>query len=279
MKFFCTYHAEVTESSESFYTSEDSFREFGGAELPAYHGPRKKRFPSTHTQSSLASRSSKSSRSSECFEDSFYSIPPKEIEYKDSHVEADPYSEVEVEEIPPKNFLFYAKVLNAVGKSLKRSITKVDADTIFCVKKPSCLITYIRNLIYTEASPETFIIAIMYLERYLQYNPKSELAQSNAQLLYLTALTVSIKYNDDSYFNSAYYAEIGGLDSVKILNKLELNFLFGINFDLGVDSWEYKQLEDKLLGSRPMPSRRLKRTSKSGKFSSHRNSPRQQYYY
>lgn len=281
--------------SDSFLKDEDSiagqgFDEIGGAEFPPYSGQLpSKRYPSKRNQysSRTSASSSKSSENFGQYEDWPYLPATQAVETRDrprSVSYQDPLDglpdAVEIEEVSPKDMIFYAKVLNAVGKALKRSITAKDADTIFCVKKPSDLISYIQNLIYTEATPECFVIAVIYIERYLHFNPNTELACSNVQLLYLTALTVAIKYNDDSYFNSAYYAQIGGLDSVKTLNRLELQFLFGLNFDLGVDSWEYKKLEDSLLGSRRLHGKRRSKRKKdkyikSPALTSHRKSPLQ----
>lgn len=271
MNYIQRYGTKVGSRNEALVSEGPPSREiefgFGGAELPTEGQPRNtKRMPRSYSSSNnVPTVESSSSKSTD---DSWFSFPPTSVtESKRSPKRcAD-----EEQEISHKELLFCAKVVNAVGKCLKHSITTMDADTLFCVKRPSDLMTYIRNLIYTEATAESFIISILYLKRYLKYNKDSQLAYSNVQLLYLTSLTVAIKYNDDSYFSSAFYAEIGGLDSVKVLNRLELVFLFGLNFDLGVDSSEYKKLEDEVLGNRS--KRRSRKPSRTSKDSNHFSHP------
>lgn len=166
------------------------------------------------------------------------------------------------DEWSPRMIAFYYKVLNSVGKSLKKSLQNVKVDTAWCITQPSCIKEYVRGLIYTEATPECYLIGVLYLERFLRDNPQTPLTASNVQLLYLTALTVAIKYVDDSYFNSQYYAKIGGVQDVRTLNRLELKFLFGLNFDLMVDQEQYRMIEKALMGTQLQTKRR--RTNSGG---------------
>lgn len=168
------------------------------------------------------------------------------------------------DEWTPEIVAFYYKVLTAVGRALKKSLSREvpGKETAWCITEPSDIKKYIRGLIYTEATPECFLVAILYLERFLRSTPKVPLTQSNVQLLYLTALTVAIKYVDDSYFNSEYYAKIGGLNDVRTLNRLELKFLFGLNFDLMVDREQYRKIERALLGTHVKSKKRSSRESK-----------------
>jgi len=160
------------------------------------------------------------------------------------------------DEWTPEVIAFYYKVLSAVGKALKKSLSKKKVDTAWCITQPSCIKNYVRGLIYTEATAECFIIAVIFLERYLVRNPRTPLTANNIQLFYLTALTVAIKYVDDSYFNSEYYAKIGGVADVRTLNRLEMKFLFGLNFDLMVNDDEFRETEIALLGTQLQTKRR-----------------------
>jgi len=67
---------------------------------------------------------------------------------------------------------------------------------------------------------------------------------------------VAIKYVDDSYFNSEYYAKIGGVADVRTLNRLEMKFLFGLNFDIMVNDDEFRETEIALLGTQLQTKRR-----------------------
>lgn len=164
-------------------------------------------------------------------------------------------TETNEDEWSPDLLAFYYEVLNAVGKALKRTCIDMEVDTIYCICHPTCIKEYVRCLIYTEATPECFIIALLYLERFLERNTHIPMTSSNVQLLYLTALTVAIKYVDDIYFNSAFYSKIGGVGDVRTLNRLELKFLFGLNFNLMVDREQYHETERALLGAKMRTTR------------------------
>lgn len=44
---------------------------------------------------------------------------------------------------------------------------------------------------------------------------------------------LAAKFIDDAFFNNAYYAKVGGVTTAE-LNRLEMEFLFGIDFRLYV---------------------------------------------
>jgi len=146
----------------------------------------------------------------------------------------------------PETLERYAVVLTAVGRLLEQSLSEREEVTEWCVTRPSPLPTYVKGLIYTEASHEAFIIAVIFLIRFLEAKPIT-LTKYNAQLLYLTALVVAIKWTDDDYFNSSYYAKVGGLKNVQILNDLEMDFCFTIAFNLFVSDDRFKTVEAQLL--------------------------------
>ncbi len=51
--------------------------------------------------------------------------------------------------------------------------------------------------------------------------------------LLITAVLVAAKFLDDSYFNNAYYAKVGGI-SLEEMNALEVDFLLRLDFRLHV---------------------------------------------
>jgi hypothetical protein len=56
---------------------------------------------------------------------------------------------------------------------------------------------------------------------------------------------LAAKFFDDTYFNNAFYARVGGVPIVE-LNSLEVEFLFMINFSLHVDTVEYERYRKEL---------------------------------
>ncbi|WZZ22920.1 hypothetical protein YC2023_124307 [Brassica napus] len=70
-----------------------------------------------------------------------------------------------------------------------------------------------------------------YMERIFKYANCSDSCYIVA--LIITSVLVSAKFMDDMCYNNAYYAKIGGITTEE-MNLLELDFLFGIGFQLNV---------------------------------------------
>jgi len=62
----------------------------------------------------------------------------------------------------------------------------------------------------------------------------------NIHRLIITAVCVAAKFLDDSYYPNLFYSQIGGI-TLKELNFLEVEFLFGLNFSLHVTPPEYRR--------------------------------------
>lgn len=83
---------------------------------------------------------------------------------------------------------------------------------------------YVRRFAkYSICSEECFIIAMVLMDRYV-YRTKVPITLRNVHRLYITAMTLSVKLRDDSYYSNAYYASIGGVLNGE-LNVLELELL------------------------------------------------------
>lgn len=85
---------------------------------------------------------------------------------------------------------------------------------------------------YSCCSPSCFVVAHVYLERFIQ-RTNAILTSLNCHRLIITSIMVAAKFVDDAFFNNAYYARVGGV-STSELNKLEMKFLFGLDFRLHV---------------------------------------------
>jgi hypothetical protein len=99
---------------------------------------------------------------------------------------------------------------------------------------------YIRRIAkYAYCSPECFIITIILMDRYIEAT-SLPLTFRNVHRLTITALMVSAKLRDDTYYSNAYYASIGGVSNAEI-NILELELLCTIDWYTWVGPEHYEQ--------------------------------------
>ncbi|KAF8028528.1 hypothetical protein BT93_E1220 [Corymbia citriodora subsp. variegata] len=86
---------------------------------------------------------------------------------------------------------------------------------------------------YANCSPACFVVAYVYLERFAQQQPALPINSLNVHRLLITSVMVAAKFLDDIYYNNAYYAKVGGISTME-MNFLEVDFLFGLGFNLNV---------------------------------------------
>ncbi|WOK93581.1 hypothetical protein Cni_G02281 [Canna indica] len=92
---------------------------------------------------------------------------------------------------------------------------------------------YIERIFkYTKCSPSCFLIGYIYIERFLQ-QPNIHLTSFNVHRLIITSVAVAAKFIDDAFCTNAYYARVGGISTLE-MNRLEINFLFSLDFRLQV---------------------------------------------
>ncbi|KAE8701915.1 Cyclin-U4-1 [Hibiscus syriacus] len=87
---------------------------------------------------------------------------------------------------------------------------------------------------YANCSPSCFVVAYVYLNRFAQRHPSLPIDSFNVHRLLITSVMVAAKFMDDLYYNNAYYAKVGGISTVE-MNMLEVDFLFGLGFNLNVN--------------------------------------------
>lgn len=68
---------------------------------------------------------------------------------------------------------------------------------------------------YASASPECFVLALVYIDRLIQRNSLL-LTSLNVHRVIVTAVMLAAKFFDDQYFNTAYYAKVGGVPTVEV---------------------------------------------------------------
>jgi hypothetical protein len=91
---------------------------------------------------------------------------------------------------------------------------------------------------YSGASPCCFAVGLIYLERMKKRDPGVCLTLTNFQRLFLVSVMTAAKYLDDFYYSNKHWAEVGGITTQEI-NKLELEFLFRMGFNLHMQREEY----------------------------------------
>ncbi|KAK7285354.1 hypothetical protein RJT34_20123 [Clitoria ternatea] len=169
------------------------------------------------------------------------------------------------------------RVLSLVSSLLERSVQRnetlleathiEDVVTVFHgLRAPTLSVhNYIDRIFkYSGCSPSCFVVAHIYVDRFIQHTD-IKLTSLNVHRLLITSIMLAAKFMDDAFYNNAYYAKVGGVSTCE-LNRLEMNFLFGIDFRLqvSVDTFgKYcRQLEKEAAETfqieRPMQACRIK---------------------
>ncbi|XP_057963702.1 cyclin-U3-1 isoform X2 [Malania oleifera] len=144
-----------------------------------------------------------------------------------------------------KRVLGAPRVLSLLSSILERSVQKneklletkqiKDVVTLFQGSRAPTLSIrhYIDRIFkYSGCSPSCFVVAHIYVDRYL-HRTDVHLTSLNVHRLLITSVMIAAKFVDDAFFNNAYYAKVGGLSTVE-LNRLEMKFLFSLDFRLQV---------------------------------------------
>lgn len=137
------------------------------------------------------------------------------------------------------------RVLSLLSSLLERSVSKndnlletaqiKDVPTIYHGSRAPALTIkqYIDRIFkYAGCSPSCFVVACIYLDKYLQQTGH-HLTSLNVHRLLITSIMVAAKSIDDGFFNNAYYARVGGIPTAE-LNRLEMKFLFSLDFRVQV---------------------------------------------
>eukprot|EP00271_Cylindrocystis_brebissonii_P016281 TRINITY_DN3965_c0_g1_i2.p1 TRINITY_DN3965_c0_g1~~TRINITY_DN3965_c0_g1_i2.p1 ORF type:complete len:350 (-),score=37.73 TRINITY_DN3965_c0_g1_i2:655-1704(-) len=102
---------------------------------------------------------------------------------------------------------------------------------------------------YANCTPTCFMAAYLYLNRLVVRNPDYVITSQNVHRILITAVMVAAKFLDDSYFNNAFYAKVGGVTTLE-MNRLELEFLFKISFDLHISTSVFNECFSDFLEAR-----------------------------
>lgn len=104
----------------------------------------------------------------------------------------------------------------------------------------------IRIQTYSNIEKSTLIISLIYIDRICE-NSNLNLTYFNIHRILFTAVLMSIKYNEDNFYDNKFYAEIAGV-KLKELNMIENNFSDMIDFKYFVDDETYEKYKNYLEG-------------------------------
>ncbi|EPZ32090.1 negative regulatory factor [Rozella allomycis CSF55] len=129
------------------------------------------------------------------------------------------------------NLLSYVTLVNDKFHGQGReAITRFHSQ---CIPKFSIISYFQRISQYALCSNETFIFALIYIDRVLASCPSILLTSLNIHRMFLTSVLIAGKYNDDCFFANSHYARIGGISCTEMTN-LEREFLAYLKYDLSV---------------------------------------------
>ncbi len=97
----------------------------------------------------------------------------------------------------------------------------------------------IRIQNYTNIEKNTLIVGLIYIDRFCKISGLT-LTYYNINRILFISILISIKYNEDKFYDNKYYSEIAGI-KLKELNTLEYNYIHMIHFLLYVKNETHKK--------------------------------------
>lgn len=102
----------------------------------------------------------------------------------------------------------------------------------------------LRIQTYANIEKSTLIISLIFIDK-LCHTADLTLTHYNIHRILFTAVLISIKYNEDSFFDNQYYSEIAGV-KIKELKLLEYTFISMVDFKFYVSNEIYQKYLDYL---------------------------------
>ena len=97
----------------------------------------------------------------------------------------------------------------------------------------------LRIQTYANIEKSTLIISLIFIDK-LCHTADVTLTHYNIHRILFTAVLISIKYNEDSFFDNQYYSEIAGV-KIKELKLLEYTFVSMVDFNFYVSNEIYQK--------------------------------------
>ncbi len=166
-------------------------------------------------------------------------------------------TEIIVEEEKPK--LKNYEIVKAISETLAtivennkkmenyKEIVKKQSKMVFSANLvPSISIEdYLERIqTYSNVEKSTLILSLIYIDK-LCHNCDITLTYYNIHRILFIAILLSIKYNEDSYYDNKYYSEIAGV-KLKELKILEYTFISMVDFQLYVSKESYEKYKNYL---------------------------------
>ncbi|CAA3005369.1 cyclin-U4-1-like [Olea europaea var. sylvestris] len=146
-------------------------------------------------------------------------------------------AEFENSEEIPKVITFLSSLLQRVAETndVFRHLNSQKISIFHGLTRPAISVYgYLQRIFkYAYCSPSCYITAYIYLDRFAKKQPLLPINSFNVHRLLITSVLVSAKFMDDIFYNNAYYAKVGGISTAE-MNLLEVDFLFGLGFQLNV---------------------------------------------
>jgi len=113
---------------------------------------------------------------------------------------------------------------------------------------PSVHCFLVRIHCYTEFDSVCFLVALSYIIRlWGEHGPSLRPTTHNIHRLFIAALVVASKTNDDTFHPNRFMAKCGGITNAE-LNKLEVDLCERLRWDLAVQPDELIALTSQLMG-------------------------------
>ncbi|GJX87269.1 cyclin-U4-1-like protein [Tanacetum coccineum] len=147
-------------------------------------------------------------------------------------------SELDCPTVMTKMIIYLSSLLERVTESndLNPQFHPQKVSAFHGLTRPSISIQcYLERIFkYANCSPSCYVVAYVYLDRFIQQQSALLINSFNVHRLLITSVMVAAKFMDDLYYNNAYYAKVGGISTTE-MNFLEVDFLFGLGFQLNVN--------------------------------------------
>ena len=142
-------------------------------------------------------------------------------------------------------------IINSISLNLKDIIGENESqskynhrDIFYLSSIPSISLNeYIKRIMkYSKMDISSLISAIIYIDRFCNKN-NYILTKNNIYFILLSAILISIKFNEDYPVSNKYYSEIAGIP-IDTLRKLEIKMCLMLHFSLNIKYNVYKQYYD-----------------------------------
>ncbi|KAA8495462.1 Cyclin-U4-1 [Porphyridium purpureum] len=141
-----------------------------------------------------------------------------------------------------------AKLCTILDLSRSQNVNMPPADSLESMfysvtKQAFSLEFYIRRVVLylPDCSASVFVAAVYYLAKLQAANPMLALNEMNIHRLFLTAVVVATKFAEDLGYSNGYVAKVGGIQSVKEMNRMEVVFLKFLEYNCFIEPEVYDE--------------------------------------